>query len=126
MRLNGLHHGMVCISLSLLLWGVTWSTVAQQELTDPTRPAKVAANADQPAGNVDDDGFPAIAISAIFHSKSGKRVVIDGESLTEGDIYKGLDVVEITLNSVVMANQQKQKTYYFTNQNVANNVSTDF
>ena len=102
------------------------SALLAQTLPDPTKPKQVVGEGELDAQGLDAQGFPSVNVSAVFITAESKRAIVNGESVTVGALYKGLQVVEIHNNGVVLANAQQEKEFLVNNNTFIKDASNDF
>lgn len=112
-------------ALMLIVLIVVSGTNAQ-ELVDPTRPKSQSAKA-QTENGLGADGFPNVNLSAVFINNKNKHAVMNGQSIAEGEQWKGFQVTKVHRNGVILMNKEnKKKEFLINNNNVKKDASNDF
>lgn len=95
------------------------------QLVDPTKP-KVKPNqlASTEGGQI--DGFPQVKVSAIFINQGSRRAILNGQSVLEGEKWKGMLLAQVNRNGIVLINNENVEKEFMINQNVKKDASHDF
>ncbi len=102
------------------------SSINAQQLVDPTRPKTQSAIA-QSENGLGADGFPKVNLSAIFINENNKHAVMNGQSIAEGEQWKGFRVAQVHHDGVILMNKEKKKKeFLINNNNVKKDASDDF
>lgn len=117
--------------ITTLLVLMTWQSYGQsnkqvESLVDPTKPVRQLSTNELNEQGFYQDGFPDIKISAVFLTNEKRHAVINGETLLEGQIFKGLTVIKIHKNGVILSNADTQKEYLINNNNFLKDTTDDF
>ena len=95
-------------------------------LPDPTKPVNVPAKGETDDQGNDADGFPRVKIEAVFLQGESKTAVINGQTVQEGQSWKGFNLLKVHANGVVLADAEKQKEFLINNYNFLKDATDDF
>jgi hypothetical protein len=90
-----------------LIYSLSAAVQAQVQL-DPTRPPEQDTQVLAGQSGVDSGG--QLRVSAVFISGSNKHAIVNGEFLSEGQLWQGFEVLEINPEGVVLASQEGYTT----------------
>lgn len=99
-------------SLLTVLTSVGITPGYAQLLQDPTRPSVMlpsAATAE--AQLLEADGFPKVRVSAVMLGGKSRQAVLNGEVVSEGQQWSGLNVVTVHRHGVVLAKDEKRREF---------------
>ena len=114
---------MVVLVCSLL---TGWASGQAETLRDPTQPMNNKGTSGSNGEGLTADGFPMVKIEAVFLQGESKRAVINGQTLVEGQNWKGFSLLEIHPNGVILSNTQRQKEFLINNNNFLKDTTDDF
>ena len=97
-----------------------------ETLRDPTQPIMNNSALGSGQQGLSADGFPQVKIEAVFLHGDHKRAVINGETLVEGQDWKGFNLLKIHPNGVILSNAEKQKEFLINNNNFLKDTTDDF
>ena len=97
-----------------------------QVLNDPTRPLKGAGAKGSDGTTVDENGFPGINVSAVFINGRNKHAILDGQDVKEGQNWRGMTLIQVHQEGVILANQQGRREYLITNNNIKKDSVNEF
>ena len=115
---------MIRVLLVALLVACVCQSHAQQ-LVDPTKP-KIIPNQSESADGEQIDGFPQVKVSAIFINQEKRHAILNGQSVNEGDRWKGMLLAKVHQNGIVLVNNENVEKEFTINQNVKKDASHDF
>jgi hypothetical protein len=104
---------------------VSLSSVAQQQLIDPTQPQGFMSGAKGSEIATDNSNAPLV-VSAVFIKDGSKLAVINGESVAEGQSWKGNKVKSIHKNGVVLIVQGRETELNINQFSIKKDASNDF
>lgn len=99
----------------LLIFVISFASVAQENRRDPTRPPNVKSVNEEDPNTVEEtiDGqrvsFPKIALSAIFHSQAKKYAVINDTIVNEGGSIENVVLTKVLPDRVILKLNDLQK-----------------
>ena len=97
-----------------------------ETLRDPTQPMVNNSTRGTGQQGLSADGFPQVKIEAVFLQGDNKRAVINGETLVEGQDWKGFNLLKIHPNGVILSNTERQKEFLINNNNFLKDTTDDF
>lgn len=113
-------------SLFVLFVSLFFSQVAfAQKMVDPTKPQGFIAGAatGEQAGSTIGS---SLVVSAVFIKGDSKRAVINGDSVIEGQSWKGNTVKKIHKNGVVLIVQGRETELFVNQFSIKKDATNDF
>lgn len=110
-----------------LFWICLFITLqaSAQQLFDPTKPQGFIAGTGLSTDSAD-TADSAIIVSAVFIKNGSKSAVINGESVAEGQSWKGNRVKTIHKNGVVLDIQGRETELFINQYSIKKDASNDF
>lgn len=105
----------------LLLSNVSF---AAEPLIDPTMPKGYLPSADGQLST--SQGNADIVLSAVFIRGQNRYAVLNGDTVAQGESWKGFTVIEVNANRVILQSQDNRQEILVNPQPIKKDVANDF
>ncbi|GAA0856530.1 hypothetical protein [Aliiglaciecola litoralis] len=99
--------------------------IQAQQLVDPTQPQGFTAGTSVKSDSTDTSNS-TIVVSAVFIKGASKLAVLNGESVAEGQNWKGNTVKMIHKNGVVLVTQGRETELFINQNSIKKDASNDY